>query len=397
MLLGPHRSAAACVDGVVICQRCEWYAASGVACRIPILTPKTAGTLPRADRGVNSTLPHTSKPLASTGVWAVLRCARASVLQAHHCVYRLEALLACVPVTHSLHHIITGVALVRLSRPGCRVLNSVLEADADAVILLRISVVAWPPNTTRRDTRGTAGRRHLGHVLQHRETLLLDCRPIVSPASRPSRRRQINPPEIADSQHGSPAEAKVPGEACREALGNELKHQRTTTQPPALRPTSTFPPHLLPIHTHIHSPITPIAPPANTTTTHTPRGKFYFFINPAVITTSTRFILRARRLSRILPTHTHALACPAKKLPHPPGTPAPASDFDTREHVDIDPRDQFAWPLLASNVPPAQGKIVRFLTKSAKKRCSPNNSRRTTSPSLRHTYGLASCQQSNLS
>ena len=53
-----------------------------------------------------------------------------------------------MPVTlESLHHIITGVALVRLSRPGCRVLNSVLQADADAVILLRISVVAWPPNT----------------------------------------------------------------------------------------------------------------------------------------------------------------------------------------------------------------------------------------------------------
>ena len=98
--------------------------------------------------------------------------------------------------------------------------------------------------------------------------------------------------------------------------------------------------------------------------------------------------------------HTSNLPCQKVAAARQARTPAPApaSDFDTREHVYIDPRDQFAWPLLPSNVPPAQGKIVRFLSKSAKKRCcSPNNSRRTTSPSLRHTYGLASCQQSNLS
>ena len=265
--------------------------------------------------------------------------------------------------------------------------------DADAVILLRISVVAWPPNT--------GGERHTEtrearHVWLHSETLLLDCRPIVSPASRPPRRRQINPPEIADSQHGSPAEAKVPGEACPEALGNELKHQRTTTQPASTiaPPTPTLPPSRhLSTHTYTHSLTTPIAPPTTITTPH-PRGKFCF---SSVITTSTQFILRAPPKPH--PTHTRLLALP-KSCRTRPGTPtpaAPASDFDTREHVYIDPRDQFAWPLLPSNVPPAQGKIVRFLTKSAQKRCSPNNSRRTTSPSLRHTYGLASCQQSNLS
>ena len=135
---------------------------------------------------------------------------------------------------------------------------------ADAVILLRISVVAWPPNTGRdaethrereRDAQRETREAHSAqHVWLHSETLLLDCRPIVSPASRPSRRRQINPPEIADSQHGSPAEAKVPGEACREALGNELKHQRPTTQPASTSsPTSTSRPSSRLQYTQTHS------------------------------------------------------------------------------------------------------------------------------------------------
>lgn len=149
--------------------------------------------------------------------------------------------------------------------------------DADAVILLRISVVAWPPNTGRDARRETREAHSAQRVWLHSETLLLDCRPIVSPASRPSRRRQINPPEIADSQHGSPAEAKVPGEACREALGNELKHQRTTTQPASTSsPTSTSRPV-----SHLPStpPLTvlPIAtPPTTTIPPIHPRGKFYF-------------------------------------------------------------------------------------------------------------------------
>lgn len=120
--------------------------------------------------------------------------------------------------------------------------------------------------------------REARHVWLHSETLLLDCRPIVSPASRPSRRRQINPPEIADSQHGSPAEAKVPGEACREALGNELKHQRTTTQPASIALTNThFSSSSSSSNTHTHS-LHPIATPPPTTTTSPihPRGKFYF-------------------------------------------------------------------------------------------------------------------------
>lgn len=236
------------------------------------------------------------------------------------------------------------------------------------------------------------------HVLLHSETLLLDCRPIVSPASRPSRRRQINPPEFADSQHGSPAEAKVPGEACREALGNELKHQRPTTQPASTSsPTSTSRPSPRLQYTQTHSLTIPIAPPP-TATTHTP-GKFYFLQQqPHCHHRHHHFTIYSPRAPpKPRPAHAHACLPCQKSCRTRPGTPAPASDFDTREHVYIDPRDQFAWPLLASNVPPAQGKIVRFLTKSAKKRCSPKNSRRTTSPSLRHTYGLASCQQSNLS
>ena len=187
--------------------------------------------------------------------------------------------------------------------------------DADAVILLRISVVAWPPNT--------GGERHTEtrearHVWLHSETLLLDCRPIVSPASRPSRRRQINPPEIADSQHGSPAEAKVPGEACREALGNELKHQRTTTQPASIA--------LANIHfsSCFSSSINPFTHYTQLQHHHQQQQQHQFILevssiffvnNPAVIIsfTTSRFILRARRLSRILPTHTHA-CLPCQKV-----------------------------------------------------------------------------------
>lgn len=157
-------SSAAHVDHVVIYQRCEWHA----VCRVylAILTPKNAGTLPDADRGVfpanyPTLMPH-QQPLASS---SVLRCAHGAVLQAHHCCLphspttRLPASLCA---RHSMHHIITGSALrlMRLSRAGCTLATM---CDADAVIPLRISVVACAPNTGRqadrqtgRDRRGTA-------------------------------------------------------------------------------------------------------------------------------------------------------------------------------------------------------------------------------------------------
>ena len=133
-------------------------AASGMLCVgcIFTLTPKTAGTLPDADRGVfpanyPTLMPH-QQPLASS---SVLRCAHRAVLQAHHCCLphspttRLPASLCA---RHSMHHIITGSALrvVRLSRAGCTLATM---CDADAVLPLRISVVACAPNTGRQTGR----------------------------------------------------------------------------------------------------------------------------------------------------------------------------------------------------------------------------------------------------
>lgn len=157
-------SSTAHVDHVVIYQRCEWHAVCRV--NLAILTPKNAGTLPDADRGVfpanyPTLMPH-QQPLASS---SVLRCAHGVVLQAHHCCLphspttRLPASLCA---RHSMHHIITGSALrlVRLSRAGCTL---AIMCDADAVIPLRISVVACAPNTGRHTGRQTDRQRQARH------------------------------------------------------------------------------------------------------------------------------------------------------------------------------------------------------------------------------------------
>jgi hypothetical protein len=174
-------------------------------------------------------------------------------------------------------------------------------------------------------------------------------------------------PKSPTPNTGHPQKLRYQGRLDQKRWGTSSNTNERPRNPPAPLHLQHPPPsRLLSTHTYTHSLTIPIAQPPTTITTHL-RGKFY----SSVI---TQFILRAPPKPH--PTHTHTHACLAlpKSCRTRPGTPtpaAPASDFDTREHVYIDPRDQFAWPLLASNVPPAQGKIVRFLTKSAKKRCSP--------------------------
>ena len=151
--------------------------------------------------------------------------------------------------------------------------------------------------------------------------LAANCFARESPSSR---RRQINPPEIADSQHGSPAERYDQGRLVEKRWGTS---SNTNERPRNRQHCVQHPPFLLIFsqYTHIHSLTTPSASPTNTTTTtHTPRGKQVLFLHQPRRHHRQHSIYSPRAPPKPHPAHTHTRTClPCQKVA------APARDAST--------------------------------------------------------------------